>query len=80
MYYHVHKQLLFREPTELIIKGDAVMLSNAVKRVPLPGYAAFIRYTQHLLPHVVDMPYISNSWSLRELKDELKKETNGARA
>ena len=41
--------------------------------VPLPRYAAFIHYIQHLLKHIVDMPYISNSWNLKEIKDELKK-------
>ena len=32
--------------------------------VPLPGYAAFIHYIQHLLTHVVDVLYINKSWSI----------------
>ena len=43
---------------------------------PLPCYAAFIYYIQQLLTHVVYVPYIHNSWSLKEIKDELKKEIN----
>jgi len=40
--------------------------------IPLLGYATFIHYMQHLLMHIVDMPYSYNSWTLKDLKDELK--------
>ena len=50
----------------------------------VPGYTAFTRYVifyiSHLLTHVVDMRYDYNSWNLKELKDELKKEINTVRA
>ena len=42
--------------------------------VPLPRYIAFIHYILHVLAHIVDMPYIKSSWSLKVFKDELKKE------
>jgi len=29
-----------------------------------------------LLTHIIDMPYSCNSWSLKELEDELKKLIN----
>ena len=69
------------DPTELINQVAPLCNSGlvpSIASVPLPRYAAFIHYIQHLLTHAVDMPYINNSWSLKEFKDELKK-INSAR-
>ena len=38
--------------------------------------ATIIHYIQQLLTPIVYMPYSYNSWRLKELKDELKKEIN----
>ena len=40
--------------------------------IPLPCYVVRIHYNQHLLVHVVDMPYINNSWSPKEIKDKIR--------
>jgi len=53
-------------PTELIHQVAPLCNSGrmpSTARVPLSCYAAFIHYTQHLLTHTVDMPYIYNTWS-----------------
>ena len=53
-----------REPTKLIHQVALLHNSDLVPSTPsvrLPCYAAFIHYIQHLLTHVIDMPYIDNS-------------------
>ena len=57
------------EPTELInqvapLRNSILVPSTA--SVSLPRYAAFIHCTQHLLTHVVDMPY-NTSCGIKEL-------------
>ena len=66
----------FAEPIELIIQ--VALLCNC----HCPGI--LLRYIHALYPAYVNtycvcMPYIYNSWSLEELKDELKKEIKSAR-
>ena len=78
MYYKVIVEIN-GEPPELI--NQVVPLHNmglmpSTASVLLPRDTAFIHYIQHLLTHTVDMPYINNSWSLKKIKDELKKEIN----
>ena len=53
------------EPTEITIQvaqlhNLGLVLSTA--KVTLLRYTAFIHYLQHLLTHLVDMPYSYNSW------------------
>ena len=48
------------------LRNSGLVLSTA--SVPWPRYVAFIHYIQHLLTHIVVMPY---SWILKYLKDEL---------
>ena len=53
------------EPTELNIQVAPLSKSGIVPStasVPLPCHAPYIHYIQHLLPHVVDMPYSYNGW------------------
>ena len=51
--------------------SDHVLLAASAL---LPRYAALIHYIQHLLRHIIDMPYTNNSRSLKGFKDELKPE------
>jgi len=37
--------------------------------IAFPRYTAFVQYIQDLLTHVVGVPYINNTWSLKEFKD-----------
>ena len=63
------------EPTELIIQVALLRNSGLVPSttsIPLSGYVACIHYIQHMLTHIVDIPYSYNSWRLKDLKDELK--------
>ena len=63
------------EPTELIFQVAPLYNSGCVPltgSIPLPHYAPFIHYIQHLLTHVLDMPYSVWCWWLKYLKDELK--------
>ena len=55
------------------------LLRNSGRLVPSPAsvqsprHAAFIHYIQLLLTHIADMPYINNSWNLKEFNGEQKK-------
>ena len=55
-----------------VIHQVAPLHNSLTASVLLPQCTRVIHYIQHLLTHVVDMPYINNSWSLKEFK-ELKK-------
>ena len=63
------------KPTELINQVALLHQSGLVPSttsVPILCCTAFIHHFQHLFKHIVDMPYINNSWSVKEFKDELK--------
>ena len=58
------------EPTELTNQVVPLRNSASCRQPPASHYTIFILYS-FIISSIVDMPYINNSWSLKEFKVEI---------